>query len=202
MSDVTEAMVKAAAEAMWQAEAMRATGRPRTVAWSDQAEDLKLKWHGLARAALEAAGRVRRDALAQTAEQDEGLCAEIYPPDRATWEGRNRQLEGLLVLQNRLIDRFGLLDRRRDGDPPLTPGRVLALTIDEVAHAREAGRREGWAAACARSAATVEGCASNGRSLPREMAAAIRALAEPGAGILPDMPTKPDAERPDAAEGG
>ena len=164
-------------------------------------------------AAIEAAERVRAEPLAPN------IIGDPYPPDRATWEGRNRQLDDLLDLQNELARHFGWSDRWRDGDPPLTEGRMLALVIAEVAQAREAGRREGLAemreaaASCAGAwrhldigIKTAFHMSESDVQLAQDVAAgiedAIRALPEPGVRALPDTPTKQDAERPDAAEGG
>lgn len=51
---VTDEMVERAAEAMWQEESLRATHKPRRIAWADEGDDTKEKWRGLARVALSA----------------------------------------------------------------------------------------------------------------------------------------------------
>ena len=46
------AKIERAAEAMWQAESMRAASRPRAVSWESESEDIREKWRGLAIAAF------------------------------------------------------------------------------------------------------------------------------------------------------
>lgn len=48
------ALVEAGAEALWQAESLRAAGRPRLIAWPDVDERTKEGWRFMCRAALSA----------------------------------------------------------------------------------------------------------------------------------------------------
>lgn len=53
---VTAADLERAAEAVWQAESMRASGRPRQVSWKDAADGQQEEFRGHARAAFAAIG--------------------------------------------------------------------------------------------------------------------------------------------------
>ena len=54
----TDEQIEAVAEALWQAESIRASDRPRLEDWADAGDDVHKKWRFMARAALEAAERV------------------------------------------------------------------------------------------------------------------------------------------------
>lgn len=49
---VSDEAVEAAAISMWQQESLRAADRKRSIAWEDEATDIREKWRQLARAAL------------------------------------------------------------------------------------------------------------------------------------------------------
>jgi hypothetical protein len=48
MSDPIRAALEKAAEALWQAESLRAAGRPRLTEWRDESEDTRQKWRFMA----------------------------------------------------------------------------------------------------------------------------------------------------------
>ncbi len=52
---VSDEAVEAAAISMWQQESLRAADRKRSIAWEDEATDIREKWRQLARASLRAA---------------------------------------------------------------------------------------------------------------------------------------------------
>ena len=48
MTDPIRAALEKAAEALWQAESLRAAGRPRLTEWRDESEDTRQKWRFMA----------------------------------------------------------------------------------------------------------------------------------------------------------
>jgi hypothetical protein len=48
MTDPIRAALDKAAEALWQAESLRAAGRPRLTEWRDESEDTRQKWRFMA----------------------------------------------------------------------------------------------------------------------------------------------------------
>jgi hypothetical protein len=48
MTDFIRAALDKAAEALWQAESLRAAGRPRLTEWRDESEDTRQKWRFMA----------------------------------------------------------------------------------------------------------------------------------------------------------
>jgi hypothetical protein len=48
MTDPIRAGLEKAAEALWQAESLRAAGRPRLTEWRDESEDTRQKWRFMA----------------------------------------------------------------------------------------------------------------------------------------------------------
>ena len=53
--ELREVMLEAVAEACWQAEYMRAAGKPRNVPWSEAGDEAHRKWRSIAAAAVPAA---------------------------------------------------------------------------------------------------------------------------------------------------
>lgn len=93
-------MVNRLAEALWQAESMRAAGEPRRVPWAGESEDTHQKWEFMARAALKGIGEPTEEMVqaAEWAVGDAGLLdfdeddfrlafdAAIRAASATTWE--------------------------------------------------------------------------------------------------------------------
>ena len=76
---MTDPQIEAAAEALWQAECMRAASKPRNITWEDAGSKVHETWRFMARAALEAAEAVAWRPIAEAPR--DGTVVDVWLGD-------------------------------------------------------------------------------------------------------------------------